>query len=113
GDTLILDVSGADGTFATKNVGTGIAVLLSWLSIGGADVGNYSLSQPSTAANITAKGLTVSGITASNKPYDRSTSAIIDTSGASLHGVISRVTIALVVSGAAGTFATRNVGNGI
>ena len=40
------------------------------LTIGGADAGNYTLTQPTTTANITAKALTVSGVTASNKVYD-------------------------------------------
>src|SRR5205814_1469924 len=111
--TVTLDLSGAVGTFATRNVGNGIAVAISGLTVNGADVANYSLSQPSASANITTRGLTVSGITAANKPYDRSTSATIDTGGASLQGVISGDTVTLDVSGGVGTFATRNVGNGI
>ena len=47
-----------------RNVGTGKTVTVSGLTIGGADAGNYTLTQPTTTANITAKALTVSGITA-------------------------------------------------
>ena len=33
-------------------------------------IGNYTLTQPTTTANITGKVLTVSGVTAANKVYD-------------------------------------------
>ena len=48
------------------------------LTIGGADAGNYTLTQPTTTANITAKALTVSGVTASNKVYDGTTTATLN-----------------------------------
>lgn len=47
------------GTFASVNVGTGIAIT-STATLGGANVGNYTLTQPTgIAANITAKSLTI------------------------------------------------------
>src|SRR5205823_4376401 len=67
-DTLTVDNSGAAGTFSDKNVGTGKSVTASGFAIGGADSGNYSLSQPAgLSADITAKALSILGVTASNK----------------------------------------------
>ena len=79
GDTVTLDVSSAAGTFASKDVGSGITVAISGLSLAGADAGNYSLTQPSTTASITKKSLTVTGITADDKVYDGGKVAVIHT----------------------------------
>ena len=56
--------------------------------------------------------MTVSGITASNKVYDAKTTAILNTNGATLVGVLAGDTVALGVSGAKGAFADKNVGTG-
>ena len=57
GDTVTLDTSVASGSFADKNVGTGKSVTASGFAIGGADGGNYSLTQPTgLTADITAAG---------------------------------------------------------
>ena len=81
-DSVTLVTSGAMGAFATKNVGTGIIVIVSGLSLSGADASNYSLTEPTTTADITAVMLTVTGITADNKTYDGTTAATLDTTGA-------------------------------
>ena len=47
-----------------------IAVKVSGLALAGTASGNYTLTQPTTTANITAAPLTVTGITAGNKVYD-------------------------------------------
>ena len=78
GDTVSLSTAGATGAFGTATVGTAKTVNVSGLTISGADSGNYSLTQPTTTADITAKVLTVTGITASNKIYDATTSATVD-----------------------------------
>ena len=52
GDTVTLDTSSATGTFATAAVGTGKTVTVAGLTIGGADAGNYTLTQPTTTADI-------------------------------------------------------------
>src|SRR6185369_5808855 len=98
------------GAFASAAVGTSKTVTVSGVTIGGADSGNYSLSQPTTTADITGKSLTVSGVTASNKVYDRTTAATIDTSSAALVGVEPGDTVSLVVGSASGTFLTATVG---
>jgi len=62
------------GTFTSVNVGTGISVTPS-LTLGGADAGNYTLTQPTLTGNITTAALTITGLTGSNKVYDRNTTA--------------------------------------
>ncbi|KTB47423.1 hypothetical protein DEALK_02680, partial [Dehalogenimonas alkenigignens] len=46
GQTVTLNTAGAVGAFADKNIGTGKTVTISGLTIGGADVANYTLTQP-------------------------------------------------------------------
>ncbi len=53
GDTVTLDASGATGAFVDPNAGTGKTVTVSGLTIGGASVSNYTLTQPNTTADIT------------------------------------------------------------
>ena len=113
GDTVNLNTGGATGTFASDNVGTGIAVTVSGLTISGAQASDYTLTQPTTTANITPAGLTVSGITAENKVYNASTAATLSTTSATLVGVFSGDTVNLNTGGATGSFTSDNVGNGI
>ncbi len=102
------------GTYDTKDVGTAKMVTVSGLSLMGKDAGNYVLGS-STASGpvgmIIPKPLTVTGITAQNKVYDGTTSATIDTSGATLSGVIGGDNVSLVTTGATGVFADKTVGN--
>jgi trimeric autotransporter adhesin len=113
GDTVNLNASGATGTFASANVGTGITVTVSGLTISGAEAGDYTLTQPTTTANITPASLTVTGITAANKVYNANASAALNTTDATLSGVFSGDTVTLGTSGATGIFASQNVGTGI
>ena len=60
GNTVTLSTSGASGTFASKDVANNITVTVSGLTISGDQAGDYTLTQPTTTANITAaKVLTV------------------------------------------------------
>jgi len=105
GDTVTLTQS---GTFASKNVGTGIAVTATD-TIGGASAGNYTLTEPTGfAANITPKALTVTGTKVSTEVYNGTTTATL--TGGTLAGVVSGDTVTLTQSG---TFASKNVGTGI
>jgi hypothetical protein len=116
GDTVTLGTSGATGTFASKNAGTGITVSVTGLTVSGTAVtaGDYTLTQPTTTANITAATLTVTEITAANKTYNGNTTAALQGLGtASLSGVVSGDTVTLGTSGATGTFASKDVGTGI
>lgn len=56
-----LNVAGATGSFADKNVGTGKAVSITGITLGGADAGNYILqtNTASSAADIAKATLTV------------------------------------------------------
>jgi CSLREA domain-containing protein len=58
-EDVSLDTSLASGAFDTANVGSGKTVTASGFALTGADAGNYSLTQPTTTADITPKGLTV------------------------------------------------------
>jgi hypothetical protein len=110
GDSVTLNTASATGSFTTKTVGTGKTVNVSGLTLSGADSANYTLAQPTTTANITAAALSVSGVTAGNKVYDSSTAATLNTAGAALVGVQGSDSVTLNSAGAAGSFATKNVG---
>jgi len=95
------------GTFASANAGTGIAVT-STSTIGGAQAGNYTLTQPTgLTADITPKALTISSAAAANKVFDGTTAATIT---GTLTGIISPDVVTLVGTG---TFASSAVGTGI
>ena len=68
-------VSGG-GTFADVNVANGISVTPS-LSLGGADAGNYTLTQPTLTGNITTATLTITGVSGVSRPYNGGTTATI------------------------------------
>lgn len=105
GDDVTLNTGGATGTFADKNAAADKIVSISGLTIGGADAGNYSLTQPSATADITALAI-VGSITANNKTYDGTTDATIATR--SLSGVISGDDVVYV--GGTAAFADKNAG---
>jgi len=108
GDSVTISQTSA--TFADKNVGTGKAVSVSGIQLAGGDSGNYLLNNTSanTTASITPKSLTISGITASNKIYDGSASATVDTSNAVKSGIISLDQIDVA---ATGVFNNKNAGD--
>ena len=109
----VLTVSSATGNFVDKNVGTGKTVNITGLTLGGADLANYSLvsGNSTTTANITKLRLTsLSGITAENKTYDRTPGATLDLTGASFGGLVSGDDLSLATG--TGTFGDRNVGTG-
>jgi hypothetical protein len=78
GDDVTLVTGSAAGAFDNKNIGTSKTVTVSGLALSGAQSGNYTLAQPTTAADITAAQLTV---TADNKtrPYGYANSALTAT----------------------------------
>ncbi len=99
----------ATGSFADKHVGTGKSVTLA-STYGGADVGNYTITdQATTTADITPAALTVSGITASNKIYDATVTAAVNTDGAIYTGLLASDSVTV---SATGSFADKNVGSG-
>ncbi|WP_250632673.1 YDG domain-containing protein, partial [Rhodoflexus caldus] len=103
----VVTVSGS-GTFADKNVDTNKLVTAN-LTLGGADAGNYTLTQPTgLTANITPKPLTVTGLTAQNKTFDGNTNATI-TGTPVLSGVIPDDMVSLT-GAPVGAFNTPTVG---
>ena len=103
----------AVGTFATSSAGNNILVTVSGQSLTGAQASNYSLTEPTTTANITQQNLTVTCITANDKVYDGTTAATLNTGGATLVGVIAGDTVTLNTASAVGTFVTSSVGSDI
>jgi hypothetical protein len=104
----------ASAAFTNKNVGAAILINVSSLTIGGADAGNYALSNftATASANITPAALTVSGITASNKIYDATTAATLNFAGAKLATIFAGDIVTLNTTGGKGVFATKVVGTG-
>ncbi|CAD6516898.1 YDG domain-containing protein [Paraburkholderia metrosideri] len=102
------------GTFAQSNVGNGIAVTASGFGITGSAAANYTL-QPlaGLTANITPAPLVISGAIANNKNYDGTTAATVNSSGASLTGVLGNDNVTLASGSASGQFATANAGTNL
>lgn len=100
------------GTFDSKNVGTNRLVALSNSFSGDqqTDLSNYIIQdQLSTQASITPRVVTVSGITASDKTYDRTTTAQVQSAGAIFNNIVDGESIGLSVSG---TFGDKNAAFG-
>jgi filamentous hemagglutinin family protein len=106
GDAVTLSNDTA-GTFATKNVGTGIGVTTDMTLIG-ANAGNYFINQPTgLEANITPLAITVSA-TGQNKVYDTTENATV---GLTSTNIIAGDTITF--SDTSALFTSPNVANGI
>ncbi|MFO0069655.1 MAG: YDG domain-containing protein, partial [Alphaproteobacteria bacterium] len=113
GDTVTFNSGAATGNFVDKNVGTGKAVTVAGVTIGGADAGNYTFTQPTgVTANITPASMTVTGVTASNKIYDALTTATLSFSSAMLSGILGSDSVTINSGAATGNFANKNVGTG-
>ena len=102
GDDVSLVTSGAVGSFADKNVGTGKSVIVSGLSLSGADVGNYTVASPIVAtASITPASLTVTANSAT-MIYGGIVPALTDT----VSGLVGGDTADSALSGTLSTTAT-------
>jgi hypothetical protein len=98
-------------TFASANVGVGIAITITGYTLSGADAANYSLIQPSMSATITAHELSITGLTGNDKPHDGNTHATASGTAA-LNGVIGADEVGL--SGTpVFTFASADIGTDI
>ncbi|WP_284343841.1 YDG domain-containing protein [Dyella mobilis] len=114
GDNVTLNSSGATGIFASANAGNNIAVSLSGFSLNGSKASDYQLIAPTNlTANITQKALSVSGVTANNKVYDSTTADTLNTTGATLNGVVAGDVVSLQAGSATGTFSQSDVGNSL
>lgn len=112
GDTVTLVTASGSATFSDKAVASGKTVTVAGLTLSGADSANYSLTQPTTTANITAKALTVSGTAVTTRAYDGTVAAPLNFSGASLVGVVGGDTVTLVTGSASATYADANAAAG-
>ncbi|MED5596975.1 YDG domain-containing protein [Janthinobacterium sp. P210006] len=103
--------SAVSGTYASKNAGSNIAVTTN-ATLGGSAGGNYALvpvvGLTGNIGKATISGVT--GIVAGNKVYDGSAAASLNTAGAAFSGMVAGDN--LTVSGASGSFADKNAGNG-
>ncbi len=95
-----------------KGAGTNKLVIVSGLTLLGADVSKYTLTQPTTNADITPASLTVTGITASSKVYDGTTNAALIVSNAVLAGVVSGDTVTLDTTNTVGAFVDKHAATG-
>ncbi|MER9300881.1 YDG domain-containing protein [Mesorhizobium sp. M0621] len=106
-------LSGGSFAFTDKNAGTGKTVTVSAVTLSdGNNGGNYSVTYAAnTTSTINQAVITgITGVTASNKTYDATTAATLDTSGAVFNGMVAGDSLA--VAGASGSFGDKNAGAG-
>ena len=105
------DTANFSETYDTKAVGTGKTLTPAGSVDDGNGGNNYSYTfQTASTGTITVKGLTVTGITASNKAYDGTTTATLNTASAAMVGTVAGDDATLNTTGAAGAFADADVG---
>ncbi|MBC7506299.1 MAG: filamentous hemagglutinin N-terminal domain-containing protein, partial [Sandarakinorhabdus sp.] len=112
-DNVLLDTSGLAGTYAAKNVGSGISVSMSGLALAGTQGSNYAIA--STISNaaigtITPATLTVTGAVALGKIYDGTTLASINHDATTLVGLLGSDLVSFSNQSVTGTFASADAG---
>ena len=110
-DNVLIIKTGATGDFSNKQVGNGITVTIKGFTLGGFNAGNYTLIQPLTTADIIPAALTLSGVTA-NKVYSGTVAIALNTSAATLTGVITPDIVSINTTGVSAIFADKSVGTG-
>src|ERR1019366_5279345 len=111
GDNVSLAGVGATGTIADKNAGLAKPVTVGGLALGGSDAANYSLTDASNATvNIAQLAVQAGGITAVDRVDNGSTTVAINTSAATVVGVLPGDTVGINASGAVGSIATPGPG---
>jgi hypothetical protein len=113
GDVVTLSVGSIAGSFGSAAAGFNKTITVSGLAIGGAQAGNYSLTQPTVVAAIRHAPLTVSGVVGIDKILGAGTPGIsaLDVSAAALVGVVGGDTVTLGTTGAYGKILTPVIGN--
>ena len=112
-DAITLSSSGAEGTFASANVGTGISVSVSGYSISGANAADYTLSQPSgLSANITPAPVSVIISGTPTKTYDGTATAVVSSGDYTISGFVSGQG-ASITQTADAQYSSVNAGNGL
>src|SRR4030095_11212551 len=59
GDVVTFNSGSATGAFVSKTAGTAKTVTVSGLTMSGADAANYTMTQPTTTADITTRPLSI------------------------------------------------------
>jgi hypothetical protein len=108
GEDVTLDTNNAVGVFADPTAGTNKMVTVSGLALLGVDADKYTLTQPTTNADILPATLTPS-VTVASKVYDATIAATI--TDRSLSGIVGSDDVSLGSSGSA-AFADQNAGRG-
>ncbi len=110
-DIVALNIPAA-GTLGDKNVGAGKNVMVSGLSLSGADASNYSVSSFVSAniAEVTAKALTASLIGNVSRVYDGTTDIALTSGNYDLAGIVAGDAVELDHP-LLGTLDTKHVGN--
>ena len=115
GDSVTL-TGPTTGTYASKDVGTGILVTSSTgLVLSGPQAGNYSLDSTTASGNIgiiTPASLTADLTGTVSKTYDSTTAATLGSANYGLSGVFSGDTVT-VTGPTSGTYAGKDVATGI
>jgi trimeric autotransporter adhesin len=70
----------------------------------------YVASNDSDSLTVNPKSLTITGVVANNKTYDRTATATLNLTGASLVGVVPPDSVSIDSSGASAVFASANAG---
>ena len=112
-DTVTLNSGGASGLFASRDVGTGVAVAASGFTISGGRSANYQLSQPTgLSADITPASLTLTRV---QRVYDADIDLPTSATSYTLGGVLvgDAGAVALDTSNLSGAFAGKGVGSGV
>ncbi|WP_164885069.1 YDG domain-containing protein [Rubrivivax rivuli] len=116
GDDISVNLPGGSvntGTMVDKNAGSGKAVAISGLSLGGADALNYQITGTAgLTVDIAPRPVALLGVAALNRLYDGTRVVALDTSGGSLQGALAGDNLQLLTSGVTGTVADKNAGTG-
>jgi filamentous hemagglutinin family protein len=108
-----INSNAATGLFSDKNVGNNKAVTIQGFTIAGAASNNYSLTQPTTTANITPAQVSIIGTIANSKEFDGNKTAILNNKNSSLLGVMieDKDSVNLDYNSAEGMFSDSAIGN--
>nr|WP_314487130.1 YDG domain-containing protein [uncultured Pseudomonas sp.] len=104
------DFSRASVAFADQNAGTGKAVTISGVNIGGGGASKYAVNGlDSLTADIFKADALLTGIAANSKTYDGTTLATLSGSAVA-SGIVAGDAVAVAGSGMGSTFDSKNVG---
>lgn len=96
------------GVFVSKDVANGININISGYTLSGTKAGNYTLTAPTTTANITKKALTIAAPSIATKVYNGTTASGLVTPGI-LSDLVGTETLNV---NATGTYANANAETG-